>query len=102
MTTPIRPIEKISSLLDIKKGLAHCPAHDDKNRSLSVKEADDGRVLLHCHAGCSTEDIVKALGLSLSDLFPENTKKHETGRRTHLYDGYRKTIISFSDGGTCQ
>lgn len=48
--------------------IARCPAHDDQNPSLSIKE-EKGKILLHCHAGCTTESIVSALGLSLSDLF---------------------------------
>ena len=48
--------------------LFHCPAHDDKNASLSV-EKGDGKILVNCHAGCETEEIVAALGLSMSDLF---------------------------------
>ena len=48
---------------------ALCPAHDDKKPSLSIATGDDGRVLLHCHAGCKTEDIVKELGLEMKDLF---------------------------------
>lgn len=48
---------------------AKCPAHDDKNPSLSVDSGNDGRVLLHCHAGCPTEAVVAALGLTLRDLF---------------------------------
>jgi len=48
----------------------HCPAHDDGRSSLSVSEGKDGRVLLKCHAGCSTEDVVQALGLHMKDLFP--------------------------------
>jgi hypothetical protein len=51
--------------------LACCPAHDDRTASLSVKEGDDGRVLLFCHAGCSVEQIVGELGLGVHDLFPE-------------------------------
>jgi hypothetical protein len=50
--------------------LACCPAHDDKTASLSVRELDDGRVLVHCFAGCSVGEIVSAVGLELSDLFP--------------------------------
>lgn len=50
--------------------LARCPAHDDRHPSLAIREADDGRVLLHCFAGCSVEDIVSAVGLELADLFP--------------------------------
>lgn len=49
---------------------ARCPAHEDKGPSLSLREGDDSRVLLHCHAGCSTAAVVAAMGLSMSDLFP--------------------------------
>lgn len=49
---------------------ARCPAHEDKGPSLSLREGDDGRVLLHCHAGCSTASVLAAIGLSMSDLFP--------------------------------
>jgi putative DNA primase/helicase len=52
---------------------ARCPAHDDRKASLSVSETDDGIVLLKCHAGCDTDQIVEALGLKLRDLFPEQT-----------------------------
>ena len=43
---------------------AQCPAHEDRTPSLSVKEGDGGKVLLHCHAGCSYADILAALGKS--------------------------------------
>lgn len=49
--------------------IARCPAHDDQRQSLSVNEGDDGRVLVKCHAGCSVERIVGALGLTTADLF---------------------------------
>jgi hypothetical protein len=49
---------------------ARCPAHDDRGPSLTVKEADDGKILVHCFSGCSVEDVVHAIGLSLADLFP--------------------------------
>jgi len=49
---------------------AKCPAHDDSNPSLSVKQAD-GKVLLHCHAGCTTQDVTQALGLCMADLFDD-------------------------------
>lgn len=47
---------------------ACCPAHDDKKPSLSISESE-GKILLHCHAGCSIENIVTALGLEMKDLF---------------------------------
>lgn len=53
-----------------QRWLARCPAHDDKRPSLSISENDDGRVLVHCFAGCSVSEIVQAVDLELSDLFP--------------------------------
>ncbi|MCL6558880.1 MAG: hypothetical protein K6U74_08775, partial [Firmicutes bacterium] len=51
---------------------ALCPAHNDTEQSLSVKQGDDGRILLNCFVGCDVENIVGALGLKLADLFPRN------------------------------
>jgi hypothetical protein len=51
--------------------LAKCPAHQDKSPSLSVREVDDGRVLMHCFGGCGAIDVLDALGLNWSALFPE-------------------------------
>lgn len=50
--------------------LACCPAHEDRSPSLSIKEADDGRLLLKCWAGCSADEVVGAVGLAMADLFP--------------------------------
>lgn len=36
-----------------KGWVARCPAHGDRSSSLSTAEGQDGRILLHCHAGCS-------------------------------------------------
>lgn len=47
-----------------------CPAHEDRNFSLSVGTGRDGRALLTCHAGCVTADIVAGLGLSMQALHP--------------------------------
>lgn len=54
---------------------ACCPAHDDRNPSLAISEADDGRVLLKCWVGCTTESIVAAMGLKTRDLFPESDRR---------------------------
>lgn len=48
---------------------ARCPAHDDKGPSLSVSHGHDGRALVHRFAGCSTEAIVAAINMSVSELF---------------------------------
>lgn len=51
--------------------VACCPAHEDKRPSMTVRERDDGGTLVHCFAGCAVHEVVSAVGLSLSDLFPE-------------------------------
>lgn len=51
---------------------AYCPAHEDKNASLSIAISND-RILLFCHAGCKIEDILKNSGLTYSDLFSDKT-----------------------------
>lgn len=52
-----------------------CPAHEDRSPSLSIGEGNDSKVLLHCQAGCTLDQIVGALGITLRDLFPPNGKK---------------------------
>jgi hypothetical protein len=49
---------------------AVCPAHEDRRPSLSVREADDGKLLVKCWAGCSVDEVVAGLGLRMEDLFP--------------------------------
>src|SRR5262245_53438919 len=41
--------------------IAHCPAHDDREPSLSIREANDGKVLVCCHAGCTQDSVITAL-----------------------------------------
>lgn len=64
---------------------AECPAHQDRQNSLCIGEADDGKVLLHCQAGCETSDILTAAGLKWGNLFP---KRHGNGqsRAVTIYD----------------
>ena len=45
-----------------------CPCHLDNTPSLSIT-SDSDKILLHCHAGCSTEDILNEIGLTFNDLF---------------------------------
>lgn len=47
---------------------ARCPAHEDQHNSLSLHHRD-GRWLLHCHAGCSFQTLIDALGIEAGDLF---------------------------------
>lgn len=50
--------------------IAKCPAHADRSASLSLAEGTDGRVLLHCFAGCPAAAVLGSIGLSLADLYP--------------------------------
>ena len=54
------------------KWMACCPAHDDRSPSMAIKAGDDGKIILHCFAGCPAEEIVSSIGLKLTDLFPDN------------------------------
>jgi hypothetical protein len=47
-----------------------CPAHDDRHPSLSVREGDDGRVLAHCFAGCTPEEVFSAIGRTTREFGP--------------------------------
>ncbi len=59
---------------------ACCPAHEDHTPSLSITQAEDGKVLMHCHAGCNIEDILSAIDLKERDLFA-TPKAKPKGRR---------------------
>jgi len=56
--------------------MARCPAHEDRSPSLSIRETDDGRILVHDFAGCDVQSVLSAVGLTLADLFPDRIK-HE-------------------------
>jgi hypothetical protein len=60
---------------------ALCPAHDDHNPSLSVTAVPGWGVLVCCHAGCRTEDVLTAIGLSMADLYDKPKKSSYDSRR---------------------
>jgi hypothetical protein len=75
--------------------LARCPAHQDKSPSLSIRELDDGRILLHCFGGCEVGDVLTAVGLTLADLFPQRLPQHAyAASHTGIPAGYLLQIIS--------
>ena len=88
------PIEILLSRLDkaiARPGgqyIACCPAHDDKTPSLSIREVEDGRVLIYCFAGCSPADICAAVGLEMRDLFPNDGSqdRHQSRPRWNYRD----------------
>ena len=54
---------------------ARCPAHKDRDPSLSISEGLDGRVLVYCHRGCSADSICAAVSLRMADLFPASSRR---------------------------
>jgi len=56
--------------------MCKCPAHEDRGPSLSIRELEDGRVLIHCFAGCGSGDVLAAIGLKMSDLFDKPLAHH--------------------------
>lgn len=65
---------------------ARCPAHADRKPSLSIGVGEGGRILLHCHAGCTSEQIVDSLGLEVRDLFTEPRRFLTPRRIVATYD----------------
>lgn len=62
---------------------AECPNGHRSRYTLSFKQADDGRVLLHCFAGCTALEVLQAMGLELSDLYDRPTgAKLQFAKRT--------------------
>jgi hypothetical protein len=95
--TRLRPptidsLDRVTSALaahgcELRGGKAKCPAHEDRNPSLSVSHRD-GQVLLYCHAGCSIADVVAALGLAMADLFDERRERRPLEVARPVYHVY--------------
>lgn len=72
----MRPVDLLLSRLERvrrtgpDRWIARCPTREDRHPSLAIRELDDGRVLLHDFGGDDVQEIVAAIGLQLSDLFP--------------------------------
>jgi hypothetical protein len=60
--------------------MARCSHHADRQASLSIKEGDDGRVLINCFGGCPNLDVVTSAGLSWVDLFPPRSRERLKAR----------------------
>ena len=67
--TLLSHLEKVKRTAN-SRWLACCPAHEDRNPSLSIKECDDGTVLIHCFGGCDTHSVLGAVGMTFDDLYP--------------------------------
>ena len=77
----LKRVHLSTSQRNMRSWTALCPAHNDKSPSLSVSETPEGAILLHCHAGCPVSEVVAAIGLELSDLFPDKGHYESDPRR---------------------
>lgn len=86
----MKTISEITALFDAKETAtgwtAKCPAHDDSSPSLSIAVGTDNRILFKCHAGCKTEDVLTAKGLTWKDVLPESRKNNSSGQIIARYD----------------
>lgn len=84
----MKTLQLIDRLLGVRKTgpatwIARCPAHDDKSPSITVTEVED-RILIHCFAGCDVHSIVAAVGMEITDLFPDRLEPHGQLKRRFL------------------
>lgn len=82
-----RPLDKVLPRLERVrrvapgKWMASCPTREDRSPSLSIRELDDGRVLLYDFGGEPVEDICAAIGIEIGDLFPDDRTQHTPAQR---------------------
>lgn len=81
---------------------ACCPAHDDHSPSLSFREAEDGKVLIRCHAGCSLQAVLAAITLTHNDLFPKNNLPAREPQMTYtLFSSLDEAVAAYGWGKPC-
>lgn len=59
--------------------VAHCPAHNDSHPSLSISSGKKHPIILHCHTGCTQDEVVAAL--RERGLWGNNQERHEQPSR---------------------
>lgn len=69
--------------------MARCPAHEDRTPSLSITERD-GRVLVHCQAGCPQADVIDAL--RSRGLWPEPVQQEWTPAQRREWAAARREL----------
>jgi 5S rRNA maturation endonuclease (ribonuclease M5) len=91
--------EVLQKLSNVKRNghqySARCPAHLDKRNSLSITE-EDGRILFHCFAGCSFENICDSLGIQPAQLYAEpkrNGREQEGIEAVYSYKDEKGEIL---------
>jgi putative DNA primase/helicase len=70
------PVETVLARLkgvrtSLRGWVACCPAHRDREPSLSIGLGEEGQILLNCFAGCPLDRIIEAIGITVAELFPK-------------------------------
>jgi DNA primase len=78
--------------------IAKCPAHDDGDPSLSIRELPDSRILIRCFAGCGALDVLESVSLDWQVLMPDDglyepvAERREKEARRDLMVEYLLTV----------
>lgn len=99
--------ELLGSLTKVKKSgpdrwVACCPAHQDKSPSLTISLKPD-TILIHCFAGCSTDEVLGAVGMTFDDLYPDHGREVKPSRispRDALEAIAFETLVVVASAGT--
>jgi hypothetical protein len=85
MSAAAKLVERLAGVKQMGPGrwVTRCPSHEDRSPSLSLREVDD-RVLLHCFAGCDTEAVLAAIGLTMTDLFESPLDHHRAPTHSRI------------------
>lgn len=76
---------------------ARCPVHGDSHNSLSIGyNSEKSHILVYCHAGCEVENILKSIGLKMSDLYTDNSKgKQILYQKTYIYKDENSNVVYY-------
>lgn len=69
-----------------KDWTAKCPGHDDGKNSLIVSVKPDGKIGVHCFAGCNADEILVSLGWTAKDLYPPKQGRKPKAKEDKVYD----------------
>jgi hypothetical protein len=101
-------VEEFAAVLNAERRgqnwAAKCPAHEDRRPSLSIKAGFDGRVLVRCWAGCTTDAVLIAMGLTFKDLFPGpvSPQKLASMRAKHAAAEARRLALIAEHARACE
>lgn len=86
--------------------ISRCPAHDDRNPSLSIREGEKG-ILIRCWSGCSLDDICRAVNIEKKHLFfnsqisteirRESVRRKEVIRKLERVNGLESDVFRAAD-----